>query len=80
MAIEQIQPEALAPETVEQTTQLPEFYGFYIDSSGDLHLDTTALGADSITDVTIYKDYMINIQGIGFQINETTGNLEMVIN
>jgi hypothetical protein len=80
MAIDQIRPEALHSDTVQQTTQKPEFYGFRVNSDGELLVDTTALGSDSITDTTIYKDYMINIQGITFQINTTTGNLEMVIN
>jgi len=80
MAIDQIRPEALHSDTVTQTTQKPEFYGFRVNSNGELLVDTTALGSDSITDTTIYKDYMINIQGITFQINTTTGNLEMVIN
>lgn len=80
MAIDKIEPEALADETVAQTTQRPEFYGFRVNSSGELLVETTALGADSIADTTVYKDYMINIQGITFQINTTTGNLEMVIN
>jgi hypothetical protein len=80
MAIDKIEPEALSAETVTQTTQKPEFYGFRVNSDGELLVDTTALGSDSITDTTIYKDYMINIQGITFQINTTTGNLEMVIN
>ena len=80
MAIEQIEPVALSTETVAQTTQKPEFYGFKINSDGELLVETTALGSDSITDTTIYKEYMINIQGITFQVNTTTGNLEMVIN
>ena len=80
MAIEKIEPEALSSTTIAQTTQKPEFYGFKINSSGELVVETTNLGNDSITDTTVYKDYMINIQGITFQINTTTGNLEMVIN
>ena len=80
MAIEKIEPEALSSDTIAQTTQKPEFYGFKINSSGELIVETTALGSDSIADTTVYKDYMINIQGITFQINTTTGNLEMVIN
>ena len=80
MAIEKIEPEALSSDTIAQTTQKPEFYGFKINSSGELVVETTNLGNDSITDTTVYKDYMINIQGITFQINTTTGNLEMVIN
>ena len=80
MAIEKIEPEALSSTTIAQTTQKPEFYGFKINSSGELVVETTNLGNDSITDTTVYKDYMINIQGITFQINTTNGNLEMVIN
>lgn len=79
MAIEKIEPEALSSDTIAQTTQKPEFYGFKINSSGELIVETTALGSDSIADTTVYKDYMINIQGITFQINTTNGNLEMVI-
>ena len=80
MSIEQIEPVALSTETVAQTTQKPEFYGFLVNSDGELLVETTALGSDSITDTTIFKEYMINIQGITFQVNTTTGNLEMVIN
>jgi hypothetical protein len=79
MAIEKIEKEALTSDTIAHTTQKPEFYGFKINSSGELIVETTALGSDSIADTTVYKDYMINIQGITFQINTTTGNLEMVI-
>lgn len=80
MSIEQIEPVALSTQTLAHTTQKPEFYGFKINSDGELLVETTALGSDSITDTTIYKEYMINIQGITFQVNTTTGNLEMVIN
>jgi hypothetical protein len=80
MAIEKIEPEALSTDTLAHTTQKPEFYGFLVNSDGELIVETTALGSDSIADTTIYKEYMINIQGITFQVNNTTGNLEMVIN
>lgn len=79
MAIEKIEPAALSDATVQQTTQKVEFYGFHKDSNGNLLVDTTNGGADPITDVSGYDDYMMAIQGITFQIG-STGNLEMVIN
>lgn len=79
MAIDQIRPEALHTETIAQTTQKVEFYGFHKDSNGNLLVDTTDGGNDPITDVSGYDDYMMAIQGITFQIG-STGNLEMVIN
>ena len=78
MTIEKIEPAALSDATVAETTQKPEFYGFKINSSGQLIVETTGLGSDSIADTTVYKEYMINIQGITFQISG--GNLQMVVN
>jgi hypothetical protein len=80
MAFTQVSEDGLTTTTVSELTQKPEFYGFAINSNGELVVETTNLGNDSITDTTIYKEYMINIQGITFQINAVTGNLEMVIN
>jgi hypothetical protein len=79
MSTTQITTQGLEATAVTAMTQGPEFYGFRTDANNNLIVETTNLGADTIADTTIYSDHMINIQGITFQINTTTGNLEMTL-
>jgi hypothetical protein len=78
MALTQVSTDGLTTDAVTEMTQKPEFYGFKIDSSGNLIVETTGLGNDSITDTTVYKEYDINIQNITYQLSN--GNLLMIVN
>lgn len=79
MAITTVQADGISAAAAASFETSPEFYGFDISADGDLVITTTGGGTDDVVDFEAFKQYMFNVKGLVFQINETNGNLEIVI-